>query len=63
MLTVKISYTGTGSSHVFATVTVKGNFFTFGSSTPVFQGTAKTSFLAAASKECNGETSFEAIKL
>jgi len=63
VLTVKISYTGTGSSHVFATVTVKGNFFTFGSSTPVFQGTAKTSFLAAASKECNGETSFEATKL
>lgn len=63
VLTVKISYTGTGSSHVFATVTVKGNFFTFGSSTPVFQGTAKTSFVAAGSKECNGETSFQATKL
>ena len=65
VLTVKISYSSaTGSDHaVFATVTVKGNFFTFGSSTPVFQGTAKTSFVAAGSKECNGETSFQATKL
>jgi hypothetical protein len=65
VLSVKISYFSTiGSDHAaFATVTVKGNFFTFGSSTPVFQGTAKTSFVAAGSKECNGETSFEAIKL
>jgi hypothetical protein len=64
-LTVKISYSAaTGSDHaVFATVTVTGNFFTFGTSRPVFQGTAKTSFVAAGSRECDGETSFEAIKL
>jgi hypothetical protein len=64
VLEVKISYRGTGSDHaVFATVAVKGSFFTFGSFTPEFQGTATTSFVAAASKECNGETSFEATKL
>ncbi len=63
-LTTKISYSSaSGSNHsVFATVTVKGTFYTFPGSQPVFQGTAKTSFRAAGSKSCNGQTSFEAAK-
>ncbi len=62
-MTAKISYTAVGSTHVFATVTVKGYFYTFGTSTPVFQGTAKSSFSANGSKACDGETSFEATRL
>jgi hypothetical protein len=59
-LTAKITYTATGSSTPFATVTVKGNFYTFSGSTPVFQGTAKTTFTKAG--ECNGQESFQATK-
>jgi hypothetical protein len=59
-LTAKITYTSTGSSTPFATVTVKGNFYTFAGSTPVFQGTAKTTFSKAS--ECNGQESFQATK-
>lgn len=62
-LKAKISYTAVGSTHVFATVTVKGYFDTFGTSTPVFQGTVKSTFLANGSKSCDGEESFEATKL
>jgi hypothetical protein len=61
-LIVKIGYSAVGGHTTFATVTVKGNFFTFGRSTPVFQGTVKSSFAAAASKECDGQESFEATK-
>ena len=61
-LTVKIGYSAVGGHTTFATVTVKGNFFTFGKSTPVFQGTVKSSFAAAGSKECDGQESFEATK-
>jgi hypothetical protein len=62
-LTAKISYTAIGSSHVFATVTVKGYFYTFGTATPVFQGTVKSSFSANGSRGCDGQESFQAIKL
>ncbi len=62
-LTAKISYTAVGSTHVFATVTIKGYFYTFGTATPVFQGTAKSSFSANGSKSCDGQESFQATKL
>ena len=62
VLSVKIGYSAVGGHTTFATVTVKGNFFTFGKSTPVFQGTVKSSFAAAGSKECDGQESFEATK-
>jgi hypothetical protein len=63
-LTAKISYSSTsGPDHSpFATVTVKGSFYTFSGSKPVFQGTAHTSFRAAGSKDCDGQESFEATK-
>jgi hypothetical protein len=57
-LTAKITYTGAGSSKPFATVTVKGNFYTFSGEPPVFQGTAKTTF--SKSPECSGQESFQA---
>ncbi len=61
-LSVKIAYSSALASHKqFATVTVKGNFYTFAGSTPVFQGTMKSSF--PASKECSGQESFQATKL
>jgi hypothetical protein len=59
-LTAKITYTTTGSSTPFATVTVKGHFFTFAGSKPVFQGTAKSTFAKAS--ECSGQESFQATK-
>jgi hypothetical protein len=61
-LTAKIYYSpGTGSDHAtFGTVTVKGHFYTFSGSKPVFDGTAKSSFVASASKGCEGQESFEA---
>jgi hypothetical protein len=63
-LTATISYSSAiGSDHkAFATVTVKGNFYTFAGSQPVFQGTVKSSFVAAGSKSCDGQESFEATK-
>jgi hypothetical protein len=64
-LTAKISYSSatSGPGHSpFATVTVKGSFYTFSGSKPVFQGTARTSFRAAGSKDCDGQESFEATK-
>jgi hypothetical protein len=63
-LTTKISYSSAiGSDHKpFATVTVKGYFYEFAGSTPVFDGTVKSSFVAAGSKSCDGQESFEAIK-
>src|ERR1700689_1503970 len=54
-LTAKIIYTSPDSSTPFATVTVKGNFYTFSGATPVFQGTARTTFTKAS--ECNGQES------
>ncbi len=57
-----VAFTSSATHKVFADVLVKGNFYTFGKSTPVFDGQAKTTFLAAASKACNGEQSFEAVK-
>jgi hypothetical protein len=62
VLIVKIGYSAVGGHTTFATATVKGNFFTFGKSTPVFQGTVKSSFAAAGSRECDGQESFEATK-
>jgi hypothetical protein len=62
-LTAKISYTAVGSSHVFAKVTIKGYFDTFGTATPVFQGTVKSTFTANGSRGCDGQESFEATKL
>jgi hypothetical protein len=61
-LKVTIAYTTTGKATPFAHVTVKGNFFTFSSEQPVFQGTAASSFAATASKSCDGQESFQAIK-
>jgi hypothetical protein len=63
-LTAKIAYSSaTGSDHAtFATVTVQGHFYIFPSSAPVFDGTVKSSFVAAGSKSCNGQESFEALK-
>jgi hypothetical protein len=57
-LTAKVSYTAAGSSKPFATVTVKGNFYTFSGEQPVFQGTAKTTF--SKSPQCSGQESFQA---
>ena len=62
-LTAKISYTAVGSTHVFAKVTIKGYFDTFGTATPVFQGTVKSVFTADGSKSCDGQESFQATKL
>jgi hypothetical protein len=59
-LTAKITYTATGSSTPFATVTVKGSFYTFSGAKPVFQGTAKTTFTKGG--ECDGQESFQATK-
>jgi len=53
MLTAKISYTVEHSSHVFATVTIKGTFL--GSN---FDGQLKSSFTPA--KACDGQESFAA---
>lgn len=63
-LTAKISYSSaTGSDHTpFATVTVHGHFYIFSGSAPVFDGTVKSSFVAAGSKSCDGQESFEALK-
>jgi len=62
-LTVKIAYSAaTGGHKTFATVTVKGNFYTFPGSTPVFQGIVKAAWTAAGAKECDGQESFEAVK-
>ncbi|HEY4812530.1 MAG TPA: hypothetical protein VIH71_15890 [Solirubrobacteraceae bacterium] len=63
-LTTKISYSSAiGSDHKpFATVTVQGHFYIFSGSAPVFDGTVKSSFVAAGSKTCDGQESFEAIK-
>lgn len=57
-----VSFTSSQTHKVFANVLVKGTFYTFGKSTPVFEGQAKTTFVAAASKDCDGEQSFEAVK-
>jgi hypothetical protein len=62
-LTAKISYTAVGSTHVYAKVTVNGYFYTYGTATPVFQGTVKSTFTANGSRGCNGQESFEATKL
>jgi hypothetical protein len=63
-LTAKISYSAaSGHEPPFAAVTVKGTFYTFSGEKPVFQGTVKTSFRAAGSKECDGQESFQATKL
>ena len=63
-LTAKIGYSATtGSKKQFATVTIKGHFFTFSGEKPVFQGVAKTRFAAAGSKSCDGQESFQATKL
>jgi|HubBroStandDraft_6_1064221.scaffolds.fasta_scaffold195744_1 hypothetical protein len=59
-LTTTITYTSTGSSTPFATVTIKGSFYTFSGEKPVFQGTAKSTFEKAA--ECSGQESFQATK-
>jgi proline racemase len=62
-LKVTIAYTTTGRSAPFAHVTVAGNFFTFSGEKPVFDGTVKSTFAAAASKECDGQESFAASEL
>jgi hypothetical protein len=59
-LTTTISYTIPDASKPFATVTIKGNFYTFPGERPVFQGTAKSTFNKAA--ECSGQESFQATK-
>jgi hypothetical protein len=64
-LTVKIGYSSaSGSDHKqFATVTIKGFFYTFSGEKPVFQGVVKSHFAAAGSKSCDGQESFQATKL
>jgi hypothetical protein len=57
-LTAKIAYSSAQTHKQFATVTVKGSFETFSGSKPVFQGTVKSVFSAAAS--CDGQESFQA---
>ncbi len=59
-LKATITFSSTTTHKAFASATIKGNFYTFGSSTPVFQGTVKSVWTA--SKECDGQESFEAIK-
>jgi hypothetical protein len=63
-LTAKISYSSAiGSDHAtFGTVTVQGHFYTFAGSKPVFDGTARSSFVPAGDKACEGQESFEAIE-
>jgi hypothetical protein len=63
-LTAKISYSSASGANrsPFATVIIKGTFYTFSGSKPVFQGAARTSFRAAGSKECDGQESFQAAK-
>lgn len=59
-LTAKIAYSAaTGSKTVFATVSVKGTFYTFAGGKPVFQGVVKSRFKAA--KTCDGQASFQAV--
>jgi hypothetical protein len=62
-LTATIAYTGVGQHKPFAHVTVKGDFFTFAGSKPVFDGTVRSAFVSAGSKSCDGQESFEAIEL
>lgn len=62
-LSVTISYSSPQTHKTFASVLVKGNFYTFTGSAPVFQGTVKSSFSSAGAKECDGQESFEATKL
>ena len=57
-LTAKIAYSSAQTHKRFATVTVKGSFETFSGSKPVFQGTVRSVFSAAAS--CDGQESFQA---
>jgi hypothetical protein len=54
----------TGGIHPqkLAIVTVKGHFYTFGSATPVFQGTVKSTYVFGSGTECNGQESFQATK-
>lgn len=61
-LSVTISYSSPQTHKTFAHVLVKGNFYTFTGSTPVFQGFVKSSFSAAGAKECDGQESFQATK-
>jgi hypothetical protein len=62
-LTATIAYTGVGQHKPFAHVTVKGSFLTFAGSKPVFDGTVKSTFVSAGSKDCDGQESFEATEL
>ena len=55
-------YIGSTHGKELAKVLVKGNFFTFGSSTPVFQGSAKSTFAVTGDSSCDGQESFEAVK-
>jgi hypothetical protein len=45
-----------------ATVAIKGHFYTFGSATPVFQGTVKSTWLLSGTSDCDGQESFQATK-
>ncbi|HEX4435863.1 MAG TPA: hypothetical protein VH061_03615 [Solirubrobacteraceae bacterium] len=62
-LSATITYM-TGGIHPqkLAIVTVKGHFYTFGSATPVFQGTVKSTYVFGSGTECNGQESFQATK-
>jgi len=59
-LKATITYSSPSTHKTFATATIKGNFYTFGSSTPVFQGTVKSVFNP--STTCDGQESFQATK-
>jgi len=62
-LSATITFFTTGSTRrKLATVTVKGHFYTFAGSTPVFQGQVKTTLAIAGDSSCNGQESFQAVK-
>jgi hypothetical protein len=55
-------FTGGISPQTLATVVLKGHFFTFGKTTPVFDGTAKVTYVFAGTSDCSGQASFQAVK-
>ncbi len=59
-LKATISFSSSLTHKTFATATIKGNFYTFGGSTPVFQGTVRSVFNP--STTCDGQESFQATK-
>jgi hypothetical protein len=59
-----ITFFTTGSTRrKLATVVIKAHFYTFGKATPVTQGSAKTTYVIAGDSSCNGQESFQAVKV